>query len=77
MAGINDAPQSLAPIPASQQFAAIAYLRWRLFANSFRRKGGAGELVARLIVYPIGFGFLVGPTVGAELARTPSCITAS
>lgn len=65
MAGINETPQKLGPIPASQQFAAIAYLRWRLFANSFRRKGGAGELVARLIVYPIGIGFLVGPTLGS------------
>jgi ABC-2 type transport system permease protein len=68
MAGIDDAPPKLGSIPASQQFAAIAYLRWRLFANSFRRKGGAGELVARLIVYPIGFGFLVGPTVGAGIS---------
>jgi ABC-2 type transport system permease protein len=65
MAGLNETPQSLGPIPASQQFAAIAYLRWRLFANSFRRKGGTGELVARLIVYPIGFAFLLGPTLGA------------
>ncbi len=65
MAGLNDVPLNLQPIPASQQFAAIAYLRWRLFANSFRRKGGKGELVARLIVYPIGLLFLFGPTIGA------------
>jgi ABC-2 type transport system permease protein len=55
---------SLPPISAKQQFSAIAYLRWRLFVNAFRRKGGAGELVARIIVYPIGFGFLLGPTLG-------------
>jgi ABC-2 type transport system permease protein len=65
MAGISEAPQTLGPISASQQFGAIAYLRWRLFANSFRRKGGTGELVARLIVYPIGLLFLLGPTIGA------------
>jgi ABC-2 type transport system permease protein len=53
------------PISAGQQFSAIAFLRWRLFVNAFRRKGGAGELVARIIVYPIGFGFLLGPTLGA------------
>jgi ABC-2 type transport system permease protein len=52
-------------IPASQQFAAIAYLRWRLFANSFRRKGGKGELVARLLVYPILLVFIIGPALGA------------
>jgi ABC-2 type transport system permease protein len=65
MAGIGDGLEAKGPIPASQQFAAIAYLRWRLFANAFRRKGGTGELVARLIVYPIGLLFLLGPTLGA------------
>ena len=33
------------------QFAAIARLRWRMTVNSFRRKGGAGEL--SLILFPI------------------------
>ncbi len=61
MAGVS----GMASISAGQQFRAIAFLRWRLFANGFRRKGGAGELVARLIVYPIGFLFLLGPTLGA------------
>jgi ABC-2 type transport system permease protein len=65
MAGITDTPKPLGPIPASQQFAAIAYLRWRLFANGFRRKGGRGELIARLILYPFGILFLLGPTLGA------------
>jgi ABC-2 type transport system permease protein len=66
MAGLSIPPQPKpGPISASQQFRAIAYLRWRLFANSFRRKGSTGELIARIIVYPIGFGFLVGPTIGS------------
>lgn len=66
MAGLSLPLQSrLKPISAGQQFRAIAYLRWRLFANSFRRKGGTGELVARMIVYPIGFALLVGPTIGS------------
>jgi ABC-2 type transport system permease protein len=56
------------PIPASQQFAAIAWLRWRLFANGFRRKGGTGELVARIIVFPIAALFVIGPVVGATAA---------
>jgi ABC-2 type transport system permease protein len=55
----------MTPIPASTQFAAIAYLRWRLFATAFRRKEGAGELAARLIVYPVGLLFLLGPMAGA------------
>jgi ABC-2 type transport system permease protein len=46
------------------QFSAIAWLRWRILANSFRRKGGAGELIGRIIVYPL-FAFLaLVPTVG-------------
>jgi ABC-2 type transport system permease protein len=47
------------PISASQQFAAVSWLRWRIFRNAFRRKGGKGELVARIIVYPFFFGFLL------------------
>ena len=53
------------PIPAAQQFAAIAYLRYRLFSNSFRRKGGAGELIARILIYPIGALFVIGPSLAA------------
>ncbi len=61
MAGLNGAhDRVLTPISAGQQFRAVAYLRWRLFANGFRRKGGKGELVARIIVYPIGIFFLLG-----------------
>ena len=55
----------LASIPASGQFRAIAFLRWRLFVNAFRRKGGAGEIIARIVVYPIALLFIVGPSVGA------------
>ena len=53
------------PIPASQQFRAVAYLRWRLFANSLRRKGGAGELAARIVLFPIAILFIVGPALGS------------
>ena len=55
----------MTPIPASSQFKAIAYLRWRLFRNGLRRKGGAGELAARILVYPIFAGFIIGPVVVA------------
>ena len=35
------------------QFAAIAWLRWRILINSLRRKGGTGELIGRIIIYII------------------------
>ena len=53
-------------IPAGQQFAAVAWLRWRLFVNGFRRKGGKGELVARIVVFPVAALFVIGPVVGAS-----------
>jgi ABC-2 type transport system permease protein len=47
------------------QFAAIAWLRWRMTANAFRRKGGAGEMVARILLYPIFAALALLPTLGA------------
>src|SRR5579862_5579430 len=47
------------------QFAALAKLRWCIFRNSFRRKGGAGEVVARIIFFPIIGFFAFGPILGA------------
>ena len=52
-------------ISASQQFKAVAYLRWCLFRNGFRRKGGRGELLARFVVYPIALVMLLGPVTAA------------
>jgi len=52
---------------SSAQYRAIAWLRWRIFLNSFRRKGSAGELVARIIVIPIAAAVLIGPTIGAGI----------
>ena len=49
------------------QFVAIARLRWRITVNSFRRKGGAGELIARILVYPVLAGAAIVPTVGAGI----------
>ena len=56
------------PISAAQQFQAVAWLRWRLFANGFRRKGGTGELVARIIVFPVAALFVIGPVIGASIS---------
>ena len=49
------------------QFVAIARLRWRITVNSFRRKGGAGELIARILVYPVLACAAIVPTVGAGI----------
>ena len=57
-----------APTPpprTSQQLRAIAWLRWRILANGFRRKGGAGELIARIVVLPLFAGFALLPTAAA------------
>ena len=55
----------LLPSSASQQFRAIAFLRWKLFVHAFRRKGGKGELAAMIFVYPFAAIFLLGPIVGS------------
>lgn len=50
------------------QFAAIAWLRWRILINSFRRKGGAGELVGRIFLYLIFTAITVFFVAGAGIA---------
>jgi ABC-2 type transport system permease protein len=47
------------------QFAALARLRWCIFRNAFRRKGGAGELVARILIFPILTVIAIGPIIGS------------
>jgi ABC-2 type transport system permease protein len=44
-----------------------------MVVNGFRRKGGAGELIGRIIVYPVLAGFLLGPTIGAGVAAWYFC----
>jgi len=51
-----------------QQFATITWLRWRIFVNSLRGKGAAGELVAKVISYPILALMVLGPSAGAGFA---------
>jgi ABC-2 type transport system permease protein len=50
------------------QFAALANLRWHIFRNAFRRKGGGGELVARIILFPILALVAIGPIIGSGFA---------
>jgi ABC-2 type transport system permease protein len=49
------------------QFAALAQLRWCIFRNAFRRKGGVGELVARIIFLPFIAAIAIGPIIGAGM----------
>lgn len=50
------------------QYIALAQLRWCIFRNSFRRKGGAGELIARIVFFPIMAAVALGPTIGSGVA---------
>jgi ABC-2 type transport system permease protein len=50
------------------QFAAIAWLRWRIAANSLRRKGGTGELISRIVLYTIFAGITLFLVLGAGVA---------
>jgi ABC-2 type transport system permease protein len=54
-------------IQTRAQFLAIAWLRWRILVNGFRRKGGTGELVARILIYPLFAGMALGPCVLAAV----------
>ena len=46
------------------QFRAIADLRWRIFRNSLRRKGGTGELVGTILMVPLFLTIIIGPSLG-------------
>jgi ABC-2 type transport system permease protein len=50
------------------QFAAIAWLRWRILCNSFRRKGGAGEMVGTVLLSLLFLGMVSAFVVGAGVA---------
>lgn len=47
------------------QFAAIANLRWRVFANGLRRRGGKAELAGRILLLPLIAALIVAPSVAA------------
>jgi ABC-2 type transport system permease protein len=60
------APQT--PWSAEQtrsQFAAIAWLRWRITVNSVRRKGGAGELIGRIAIWTMLGALMIVLVAGA------------
>ncbi|WP_158943064.1 hypothetical protein [Granulicella sp. S190] len=79
MAGLTSTPPpplatltaDTAPWTSAQsraQLAALAQLRWCIFRNAFRRKGGIGELVARIVFLPILGIIAIGPIAGAGFA---------
>jgi len=68
MAGLTPPQSSTSNWTAAQsraQFAALAKLRWCIFRNAFRRKGGAGELAARIIFLPLIGAVALGPIIGS------------
>ena len=59
-------------IPAATQLLAIAWLRWRMFANGFRRQTSQGKIaglvvsiILRIILWPIFALWIIGPMVGS------------
>ena len=70
MAGVgltpNNGPnKSWTAAQTRAQFVAIARLRWRMTVNAFRRKGGAGELIASLLLYPFFAVLALLPIAGS------------
>ncbi len=72
MAQLNPGFADLPPIPASTQLLSVAWMRWRMFANGFRRqRPGAGlalVVLMRLMVWPILALFALGPVIGCGFA---------
>jgi ABC-2 type transport system permease protein len=69
MAGIETppAPGTLQHLSSRQHFATVAWLRWRIFVNTLRGKGAAGELVAKILSYPLLALMILGPAVGSGI----------
>lgn len=58
----------ISPAISRQQLSTVAWLRWRLLMSAFRRKGVAGEIIARIFLFPVLACFAIGPAVGAGFA---------
>ena len=72
MAGLNPVGAGLrpdaGPVSSRQHFATITWLRWRIFVNSLRGKGAAGEIAVKILSYPILAVIVLGPSVGSAFA---------
>ena len=74
MAQLDDRTASapVRDIPATTQLVAIAWLRWRMFANGFRRQAASGKtagfilsILLRMFLWPILAFWVIGPAAGA------------
>ncbi len=67
MAGITTStPPILTGVAlARRQMLTVLWLRWRIFVNAFRSKGAAGELIAKILSYPMLAMMVFGPSIGA------------
>ena len=61
-------PESGPSLSSRQFFRTITWLRWRIFVNTLRGKGAAGELVVKVISYPILALMILGPSCGSGFA---------
>jgi ABC-2 type transport system permease protein len=61
-------PETWTASQSRGQFTALAYLRWCLFRNGFRRKGNVSELVSRIIFFPLIGILAFGPIVSCGFA---------
>jgi len=73
MAGLTQTPIATPSQPWTTaqtrgQFLALAQLRWCIFRNAFRRKGNIGELLARIVIFPILGVIAIGPILCAGIA---------
>ncbi len=67
-AGPGNVPETGKSLSSWRFFTTIAWLRWRIFANSLRGKGAWGELAVRFLSYPLLALMIFGPSVGAGIA---------
>lgn len=62
---IHGSPAPWSAAQTRSQFATIAWLRWRIFRNSLRRKGNIGELIATILTVLLFLVIIFFPTAGA------------
>src|ERR1022692_4955742 len=64
----NSGPGLSTFVSSRRHFQPIAWLRWRIFVNTLRGKGAVGELIVRILSYPLLALIILGPSVGSGFA---------
>jgi ABC-2 type transport system permease protein len=59
----------------SNQFRAVAWLRWRITINQFRKKGGAGEIIGSIVLWLVFASFAVSLMAAAAFTAGISVAT--